>query len=187
MLTSYQVEKITEEYQARFTDLDILDRSIRRFFEMAKDISEPTLRAWLDSDLKRDHLQHAGLVAIRREPSLSLPNGVELNDCWHCQGRGQVRRDVEPSHPDFGKALTCPSCGGGTRRCMNACCADRGVDDHSRCIDATGHDFEHPEHCPRCLAVGAKQLPIEKPVEGPVDYIAILAREMRQRGHFKQA
>lgn len=188
MLTKDEAQEIGKEYKARFANVDAFVRSVQRWQMEGGADSAAGLRRWLERDLRRDQAAHGALSVVPREPDVPMPNGVELSDCWHCQGRGFIRRDFEPSHPDFGQALTCPACGGGVRRCGCRMCStspssidvstgEVTVYDHSRCVDSTGHDYDHPEACPRCLESGVQHRPLPK----GIDHVAVLKGELDKR------
>lgn len=153
MLTEFEARLVAREYRGQFRDDVMFQRSWERYFERARGRENiDDLRRWLANDLRGEAVMAIGLGP--REPLVSTPNGVELSSCWHCRGRGFVRRELEPSHPDFGKALECPACRAGRRQCDCQRCQPRAegqkLMDHTLCVDETGHDFEHPDACPKC-------------------------------------
>jgi hypothetical protein len=153
MLTREEAQAIGLEYRDRFASIDAFIRSVQRWQEHGGQDTAAGLRRWLERDLLRDLATDAALGVV--QPDLVGPNGVELGDCLHCLGRGFVRRDVEPSHPDFGKALLCPGCANGQRRCGCPRCLSSSSSNHDDYIDASGHDWAHGRACPRCHEAGA--------------------------------
>jgi hypothetical protein len=175
VITELEARLIARDLRGQFLDDALFQQSWARYFERAKGRENaPDLRRWLESDLGRETIISVGLGP--REPLVPSPNGVELSACWHCAGRGYVRADVEPSHPNFGEALACQACRGGERRCTCAMCeptAGQRLYDHSLCIDESGHDFEHPDACPRCTDAGVE--PMRIPILAGVNRAALLA------------
>jgi hypothetical protein len=175
MLTRDEAQLIGREYRDQFESTDAFVRSVQRWQEHGGQDTAAGLRRWLERDLGRDRATAGALSVVRPELSYSPPNGVELGDCLHCLGRGYVRRDVGPSHPDFGKALLCPACANGQRRCGCQTCSSSSSSNHDNYVDGSGHDWEHGRACPRCREAGA--VVVEMPRVNADAAAAVLARK----------
>lgn len=111
MLTLEDARSIAGEYREQFIDTALFEQSWSRFFDMTGDPNPEKLRHWLDKDLAKDTVRHAGIV---KEPVLPVRQDLPdlVDDCECCRGKRWVRRDLPIGHADFGKAMRCPRCHG---------------------------------------------------------------------------
>jgi hypothetical protein len=113
MLSPDEARDIAAVWRPQFIDESAFETSWTRFFEMVGDPTRTRLEQWLAKDRQKDEVVHAGVV---KEPLLPTRSGFQLSDCRHCWsdeaggGMRYIRRDVDINHPDFGKAIPCPSC-----------------------------------------------------------------------------
>jgi hypothetical protein len=199
MLTADQAKAVAAEYRPRFSSEEAFSLSWKRFFEPGVGPGMPSyerLVDWLASDLAKDQAKAAGLI---KAPILPVRQDVRDTGCFHCGGVGFTvsraikdaieRGELPIDHADFGKAFACAACNrqdGRVCHCRECEGFAREVADHRLCVDlTTGHDYEHPQDCPRCLENGVDQA-AASPVEvmrqdGSVDYVATLLARMRVR------
>lgn len=109
MLAIDDAKRIAATWRPRFADEADFEASWTRYMETATVPDEQRLEAWLAKDCSKSEVKHAGIIS---EPLLPTQSRYDLNGCYHCEGRGSVRLDVPSSHPEFGKAKTCPACHG---------------------------------------------------------------------------
>jgi len=112
MFTVDDAKAIAAHFRPRFADEQAFEESWTRYFATATVPDQQRLEAWLTKDLAKDEIRHAGIVS---EPLLPVRQRFHLNDeitCDLCKGKRYVRRDLDIDHPDFGKAVLCPRCGG---------------------------------------------------------------------------
>lgn len=114
MLTSTQAQQIVERWKDKFPSAEAVMTSYDRYEARipAPNRSPDSFERWLSEDADQQHVRAAVMSKLDPSagPSQALP--VMLDDCAVCHGKRMVRRDLPIGHPEFGKALRCPACGG---------------------------------------------------------------------------
>jgi len=150
VLTPDQMRQVTLQWQPRFHNPENFEKSVTRFLELTGDPTAEKAHNWLAKDQAKDELQH---IATPTEPTLPTHSRFDLNGCYHCEGRGFVRLNVPPSHPEFGKARACPAC--------------------------HGRDGDQSAHCVKCAEFWKTVLvdasPVTQPAHPQRDYVGELA------------
>jgi hypothetical protein len=182
-------EALLEEFLPRFHDRQLCQKSLEKYIREARVLDDQRARNWLEKDLARD--KELASIADPEDYALG-PSRYDLNGCYHCDGRGFVRLDVDVHHVDFGKAKPCPACStrpGSPATHCEKCAA------FSASLSRETAQISERNRCTKCgrfedEAAGEKcrnakwHLPnwrgIPKPEPGmPRDYVAELARQMR--------
>jgi hypothetical protein len=106
-------DALLAEFQPRFHDQRLLAESLAEYVKSSRVLDDQRARQWLQQDLVRD-VELAAIEQSAQVDALPRPSLYALGGCFHCYGRGVVRKPAEAGHPDFGKAFPCPACLGGT-------------------------------------------------------------------------
>lgn len=194
MISQEQAEALKREYRPLFSSDDVFQANWDRAWDKLHRPELPALRRWLDGDLEEDRARAAGSI---RPPALPVQQTYSPVPCYHCNSRGYVVKEnhnprekatdnhLDPGQPDFGQAVVCRACDAGRRKCLCVKCTSLVPNgNHALCVDETGHDFNHPEFCPRCLEAKAKnpKFPMYQPLGQPVaDPVGMLAGTFRIR------
>lgn len=100
-------DALLARWLARFASRHALEASIDKYLKSSYAYDDQRADAWV----QRDHVRDQELAALGDpENTLIGPSRYDLNDCYHCYGRGYVRLDVDAGHSDFGRARVCPVC-----------------------------------------------------------------------------
>jgi hypothetical protein len=108
------------EFLPRFHSRQLLSDSFAEYIRTAHVLDDHRARQWLEQDLVRDQ-ELAAIESNDAERAVPRPSLYALRQCYHCAGRGYVRLDVDPSHPDFGKPHPCPACSMSARNPAEHC------------------------------------------------------------------
>jgi hypothetical protein len=108
------------ELLPRFHDRQLALDSLAEYIRTAHVLDDRYARTWLERDLQRDQ-ELAAIASDTAERAVPRPSLFVLGQCYHCAGRGHVRLDVDPGHPEFGKAKPCPACSTSSRNPAEHC------------------------------------------------------------------
>ena len=171
-------DALLAEFSPRFNNPILCEQSLNKYIRTAQALDDDRARQWLERDLARDK----ELAAIADPDDVAVgPSRYELNGCYHCYGRGFVRKDVDIHDPAFGRAYPCPVC---AFRQVDPATHCTAKDERNQCYgcrqledESAGPTCRNPKwHLPNWQS-GHHQLPPLEPGEQR-DYIAELAKRM---------
>ena len=102
-------DDLLRHFLPRFSTRQRCVDSLDRYVKTATALDERRAADWLERDLAKD--RELAAIADPEDTHVGLSR-YDLNGCYHCYGRGFVRKDVDIHHADFGRAFPCPTCTG---------------------------------------------------------------------------
>ena len=114
MLTTDDARQLATKWQPRFSDPQAYVTSVERYLERVPGATRSVdgLERWLATDADQEQVRATLLATDARPESPPQHLPALVDDCATCRGKRWVRRDLPVGHPEFGKALVCPSCNG---------------------------------------------------------------------------
>jgi|SRR5215831_1078288 len=102
-------DALVARWLPRFASRHLLEISIDKYITQSYALDDQRADEWV----QRDHVRDQELAAIADPEDTHVgPSRYDLNACYHCYGRGFVRKDVDRYSPDFGRVFRCPACNG---------------------------------------------------------------------------